>query len=209
MVKKTVGYVQLEWTCPNCGAKNPGPEKTCAGCGAPQPEDVEFEQAAQEELIADQEEIERAKAGPDVHCAYCGARNPAGAEICTQCGADLGQGAARSSGRVLGVHRDQPVPDVPCPSCGAPNSATAHKCSQCGASMARPEPEPRRPIAKPQKGGCGPVVYVIGAAIALLIILRRLPHPPRQRHHRHRRVGVVDAHSRGYGTGPGNPRRLA
>jgi len=144
MSKETLGYVRLEWTCPNCGAKNPGPQKLCAGCGAPQPEDVQFEQAAHEELITDEAEIARAKAGPDVHCAYCGARNPAGAEICTQCGAELTEAVARASGRVLGAHRTGPVKQVPCPSCGAQQPATALKCSQCGASMAQPKPAPRK-----------------------------------------------------------------
>ncbi len=169
MVKKTVGYVQLEWTCPSCGAKNPGPQKTCAGCGAPQPEGVAFEQAAQEELITEKEEIQRAKAGPDVHCAYCGARNPAGAEICTQCGADLVEGKARVSGQVMGAHRDKPAPEVPCPSCGTLNPATAHKCSQCGSSITRPEPRPE-PVKAP-RGGCGPAIYVVGAALILLVAL--------------------------------------
>ena len=41
---------------------------------------VVSEQAAQEELVTDEKESERAKAGPDIHCAYCGARNPAGTE---------------------------------------------------------------------------------------------------------------------------------
>jgi ribosomal protein L40E len=171
MTKKTVGYVRLEWTCPRCGSRNPGPEKSCANCGAPQPEDVKFEQAVQEELITGEEEVKRAKAGPDVHCAFCGARNPAGAEICTQCGADLGEATARVSGQVVGAHRHEPVPDVPCPSCGARNAASAHECSQCGASMARPIPESRRPAARVQSGGCGPAVYVVGAALILLVIL--------------------------------------
>ncbi len=173
MTKKTVGYVRLEWTCPNCGSRNPGPHKTCGACGAPQPDDVEFEQAAQEELVTDKEEVKRAKAGPDVHCAFCGARNPADAKICTQCGADLTEGEARISGRVVGAYRDKPVPQVPCPSCGSHNPATAHECSQCGASMAgpRPEPEPRRPRVPAKRGGCGPVVYIIGAAVILLVIL--------------------------------------
>lgn len=171
MTKKTVGYVQLEWTCPNCGAKNPGPEKTCAGCGAPQPEDVQFEQAAREELITDKAEVARAKAGPDVHCAFCGARNPAGAEVCTQCGADLREGVARASGRVLGAHRTGPVEQVPCPSCGALNPETAHKCSQCGASMARPKPKPERPVSVPQKKSFRPVGCIVGIALILVVAL--------------------------------------
>jgi len=173
VVKKTLGYVELEWTCPRCGSKNPGPQKSCSGCGAPQPDDVEFEQAAEEELITEETEVERAKAGPDVHCAYCGARNPAGAKTCTQCSADLTEATARVTGQVVGAHRREAAPDVACPSCGAMNPATAHKCSQCGASMARPEPkpEPRRPAAPPQRGSCGPVILIAGAVLIALVVL--------------------------------------
>ena len=110
MTKKTLGYVHLEWACPNCQRKNPGPQKFCNGCGAPQPEDVEFIQAAEEKLITDEAEIARAKAGPDVHCPYCGARNPGDAEFCGGCGGNLAEAAARESGRVVGSHRDKPAP---------------------------------------------------------------------------------------------------
>lgn len=171
MTKETVGYVRLEWTCPNCGGKNPGPQKICAGCGGPQPEDVEFEQAAQEELITDEADIARAEAGPDVHCAFCGARNPAGAKVCTQCGADVAEGVARDSGRVLGAHQTGPVKKVPCPSCGTPNPANAHKCSQCGASMARPKSTPLPKAAPAQKRGCGLVGGVVVAAVVLVAVL--------------------------------------
>ena len=171
--KKTLGYVELEWTCPRCGSRNPGPQKSCSGCGAPQPDDVEFEQAAEEELITEEAEVERAKAGPDVHCAYCGARNPAGAESCTQCSADLTEATARVSGQVVGAHRREKAPDVACPSCGAMNPASAHECSQCGASMARPEPkpEPSKPAARAQRGSCGPVILIAGAVLFALVIL--------------------------------------
>lgn len=129
MPKETLGYVKLEWTCPNCGHRNPGPQQVCTQCGAPQPKDVEFEQAAQEKLLTDQKEIEAAKAGPDIHCAYCGTRNPAGAKTCRRCGADLSEGAARATGRVIGAFRAEPVPDVTCPSCGTKNPAFRRRCS--------------------------------------------------------------------------------
>jgi ribosomal protein L40E len=167
MAQKTVGYVKLQWTCPNCGARNPGPQKSCSGCGAAQPANVEFEQAAQEELVRDEAEIQRAKSGPDVHCAYCGARNPAGAEVCTQCGANLAEAAARAAGKVLGAHRAEPVPDVICPSCGAPNPATALKCTKCGASLAQPAAPVTQPAATGR--GCRPIA-IVGGVVALGII---------------------------------------
>ncbi len=170
MTKETLGYVRLEWTCPNCGSKNPGPEKSCSECGGPQPEDVKFEQQAQEKLISDEAEIARAKTGPDVHCAFCGARNPAGAESCTQCGADLTAAEARARGRVVGAHRAKRAPDVACPSCGALNPANAHECAKCGASMARRERVARK--ATPSKTSNWRLIgAVVLGGIALLCVV--------------------------------------
>ncbi len=175
MVKKTLGYAQLEWTCPNCDTKNPGPQKICSSCGMPQPEDVEFEQAAQEKLIKDEAEIARAKAGPDVHCYYCGARNPAAAETCTQCGASLGEASARDKGRVLGAHRTKPAKKINCPACGAPNEANAPKCAQCGAALTPIPPVPPKPaptLTKPiptKKGRSRLLSGVVGVIVLLLI----------------------------------------
>ena len=167
MAKESLGYVRLEWTCPACGRRNPGPVKICAGCGAPQPEDVQFEQAAQETLISDDAEIQQAKAGPDVHCAFCGARNPAGASHCSQCLADLSEGAARATGRVVGAHRKEAAADVACAACGSLNPATAPTCSQCGANLARAGAEPR-PVAAAQKRR-NPVGFIVLGAIVLII----------------------------------------
>jgi ribosomal protein L40E len=167
MAKETVGYVRLEWVCPSCGAKNPGPQKTCSGCGAAQPANVKFQQAAQEELITDKDELSRAMAGPDIHCPYCGARNPAGAKTCTQCSGDLSEGVARTSGEVVGAHHAGPAPDIPCPACGALNPATALKCSKCGSSMAKPKVAVR---PKPAARASSPLM-IIAAAVAVLLIL--------------------------------------
>jgi ribosomal protein L40E len=171
MAEKELGYVKLVWTCPNCNTKNPGPEKTCSSCRYPQPDDVAFEQATQEELITDETQLAQAKKGPDIHCRYCGARNLADAATCTQCGANLAEGAKRASGQVLGAHRDKPTEKIACRSCGEPNDPDASKCVKCGASLA----EPKKPVAKPtstQPGGFTllglPVVAVV--AIALLCV---------------------------------------
>ena len=145
MVRKTLGYVELEWTCPQCGSRNPGPQKICANCSAAQPAKIEFHQAAQDKLITDPKEIDRAKAGPDVHCAFCGARNPADAEKCAQCGADLATATARESGQILGALQTGPVPQIECPKCGTPNDATALKCRHCNASLPQSQrPSPRQ-----------------------------------------------------------------
>ncbi len=170
MAKETVGYVHLEWTCPACGGRNEGSAAKCANCGAPQPEDVEFQQAAQEELITDEALIARAKKGPDVHCPFCGTRNPAGATQCKQCMADLSEAALREHGKVLGAHRDKAVPDVACPYCQGMNAATARKCAHCGASLDRPETA-AAPKAAPapvrRSGGVNPVFIAIGALVLI------------------------------------------
>ena len=77
--QKEVGYVELEWTCPRCQARNAGTVKTCATCGVPQPADVEFEAPPQAEIIAKesveaQEVAKAVAAGADVYCPFCGTR---------------------------------------------------------------------------------------------------------------------------------------
>ena len=105
MAKKTIGYVELEWTCPNCNTVNPGPEQSCTNCGAPQPEDVQFDQAKRQELLEDEDIATRVAAGADIHCPYCGTRNTATAEVCVKCGGDIAEGTKRKSGRVVGAYR--------------------------------------------------------------------------------------------------------
>jgi ribosomal protein L40E len=174
MSKETLGYVQLEWTCPRCNTRNPGLEKLCRGCGAAQPQNVQFEQAAQESLITDEKMVASAKAGPDVHCIYCGTRNPAGAETCKQCGADLTQAVTREHGRVVGAHRAEPAPAVHCPSCGSENEATALRCQTCGASLAetrRPDAAPTpEPAGAPRKSRRGLWIGIGVAALALIVV---------------------------------------
>jgi hypothetical protein len=137
MSRRKVGYVELEWNCPNCGGKNPGSVKTCRACGGPQPEDVQFDQAQGATLIEDEEKISRAKKGPDVHCPYCGTRNLGDATTCVQCGGDLSEGARRAAGRVIGAFATQagPLPPVACPSCGTENPGANKTCSACGAAL--------------------------------------------------------------------------
>lgn len=109
MAKKTLGYVELEWTCPNCETKNPGMQKTCKSCGSPQPENVAFGVGAQQqELLKDEQKVTQAQKGADFHCPYCGTRNLADARSCSQCGGDLTGGAQRVSGTVIGAAASQP-----------------------------------------------------------------------------------------------------
>jgi predicted nucleic acid-binding Zn ribbon protein len=163
MTKKRLGYVELEWICPNCETRNPGPHKFCNGCGAPQPEDVEFEQALEEKLLTDAEEIAHAQVGPDVHCPYCGARNPADAKFCGACGGDLAGAEARESGRVVGAHRHEPAEEVLCPSCGTANPAANKTCSNCGAQLEKESPPVPEPAARAKKSL--PLLAILGGGL--------------------------------------------
>jgi ribosomal protein L40E len=184
--KETKGFVQLEWTCPNCDGRNPGPAKTCQSCGAPQPTDVQFQRAADEKLIKDEKVADAVRAGADIHCGFCGTRNPASAETCSQCGGNLAEGMARQKGRVL-----QAVPTPPkavtCSNCGFENPGTSRNCSQCGAPLPRqeasvPAPAPMQASAQtsaPKKkrptwlifAGLAAFLAVCCGAIALLFMI--------------------------------------
>lgn len=153
MPQETLGYLKLEWTCPKCGTRNPGPEKTCLSCGAPQPENVAFEQPAQQTIIEDQKEIEKAQAGADIHCGFCGTRNPAGTKVCSQCGADLLKGTRREAGGVIGAYSAGPVKQVECPSCGTKNPETSLKCAQCGSSLKKLDQIPASQVAAQETAG--------------------------------------------------------
>ena len=61
--RRTLGYIQNEWTCPNCGTRNKGGVKTCENCGAPQPENVQFELPSEQKFVTDEAAIKAAKAG--------------------------------------------------------------------------------------------------------------------------------------------------
>lgn len=170
MAKKSLGYTELEWTCPFCGTRNPGTAEKCSGCHAPQPADVEFEQAAQDTLITDKDKIARAKAGPDAHCPFCNARNPANASQCSECLADLTDATKRESGTVIGSHRAKAAPDVTCPSCSQMNPAAAMSCASCGASLAETR-EAKTEAPPPAKSGNKTITYaIIGVVVAALIL---------------------------------------
>jgi len=171
MAKKSIGFVELIWTCPRCTTKNPGPNKFCTACGAPQPENVTFEQAPDAKLITDAEKIARAKAGPDIHCPYCNARNPAGSKFCGACGGDQSGAKARASGGVVGAFGQTAAPAAPvvCPSCGTSNPAGAPACSNCGTVLASAKPAARLPAAKATPAASRRL-YGILAVVGLLVV---------------------------------------
>ncbi len=137
MAKKSSGFVELEWQCPNCSNKNAGAVKTCGSCGSPQPVNVQFQQKAQAEILKDENQIKAASQGADFHCPYCDARNPANAETCSQCGGDIREGKRRVSGTVMGAFGSSPSSknSIKCSNCGTENAATTSRCSACGAVL--------------------------------------------------------------------------
>ena len=92
MAQKVVGYREMIWTCPNCGAKNPGSVRVCRSCGAAMGEEVKFEQQTNARMITDEKTLQKAAQGPDIYSPYCGNPNPAGAKTCSRSGADLAEG---------------------------------------------------------------------------------------------------------------------
>jgi ribosomal protein L40E len=134
--RRTLGYIQNEWVCPNCSTRNKGGSKTCENCGAPQPENVKFELGADQKFVTNEEQIKAAQAGADIHCGFCGTRNPATAETCSQCGANLKEGKVREAG---GLMQAPPPPPkvVTCSRCGTENPGTNTSCSNCGAPLPR------------------------------------------------------------------------
>ena len=133
--RRTLGYIQNEWICPNCDTRNKGSVKTCVNCGAPQPENVKFELPSEQKFVTDEGSVRAAQAGADIHCPFCGTRNPATAKTCSQCGGDLLEGKARESGRLMDTPPAQQPKIVKCDNCGVENSASNAVCSNCGSPL--------------------------------------------------------------------------
>ncbi len=179
--RRTIGYIQNEWTCPNCNTRNKGSVKTCENCGAPQPENVQFELPSEQKFVTDEASIKAAQASADIHCPFCGTRNSATAKTCSQCGADLTEGKARETGRLMqapspsGISKQPKV--VKCDNCGTENPSSNSLCSNCGsplpkivaASTMSPKPimgtNINKPVAKKKTNW-----FLIGGILAALAI---------------------------------------
>ncbi len=184
MAKRSKGFKRMIWICPNCQARNPGPEPTCLSCGAPQPPEAEFILPAQANFIQAESEIARARQGPDLICPYCGSRNPAGNITCRQCAAPLDEAARRRAGQI--ARQEIPASAQTCPACGAGNPLTATNCAQCGAplgSTAMPSPQPAaaRALAPKKKNkmarlfGLGGLLFFLLLCCGLLYALFARP----------------------------------
>jgi membrane protease subunit (stomatin/prohibitin family) len=166
MTTKSKGFIKMEWTCPNCNTRNPGPVKTCQSCGAPQPENVKFEMGSDESFVKDEKEIQQAEKGADIHCGFCGTRNPADAKTCSQCGGDLKEGMKRQAGQQIDRGAAQAEPFT-CPNCGFKNPTSTGNCAQCGAPLGSKIPPP----AAPAKGlSRGKLIGIIGAVVVFLLL---------------------------------------
>jgi membrane protease subunit (stomatin/prohibitin family) len=173
--RRTIGYIQNEWTCPNCSTRNKGGAKTCENCGAPQPENVQFELPSEQKLVTDEVSINAAKAGADIHCGFCGTRNPATAETCSQCGSDLKEGKARAAGQVMQAPPPQPK-TVKCDNCGIENPGSNAVCSNCGSPLPKPAAQVIAPQAAVGTQAAKPIAQkktnwlLIGGILAVLAI---------------------------------------
>ena len=179
--RRTLGYIQNEWTCPNCSTRNKGGDKTCSNCGAPQPENVQFELGADQKLVTDENQIKAAQGGTDIHCGFCGARNPAATETCSQCGGELKEGKAREAGRIMQAPPAQPKV-IKCNNCGTENPGSNAACSNCGSPLQRAAQAASVPPAV--KSGIPPAapltaakpknkrnLFIIGGVLACLAVL--------------------------------------
>ena len=158
MASKSKGFVELEWTCPNCETRNKGSVKACASCGAPQPENVHFEAPSEKKFVAEEQASELRQRSADIHCGFCGTRNPSTAKTCSQCGGDLSEGAARQAGREIDLSAGK-LEKGTCGNCGTENPGGKATCSECGA----PLPRAAQP-AKPQTASGATPFSVPGAA---------------------------------------------
>jgi len=176
--RRTVGFVQLEWTCPNCSTRNPGGRKTCVNCGAPQPENVQFEQPAEAKLVSDEAAVRAAKGGADIHCPFCGTRNPASAKVCSQCGGDLVEGRRRMAGQVMQAAPTAPK-TVTCRNCGTENPAANTTCSRCGSPLPRASvlapaggsAPATQPVTPPKKNAWLPWAILAGVAVLICAVV--------------------------------------
>lgn len=144
--RRTLGYIENEWTCPNCGTRNKGSLKTCENCGAPQPENVQFELPSDQKFVTDEASIKAAQIGADIHCPFCGTRNPANAKTCSQCGADLTEGKARESGHIMQAPPLLQPKLIKCDNCGTENLSSNAVCSNCGSPLPKATIAPAMPV---------------------------------------------------------------
>ena len=169
MAEKELGYVELVWTCKQCGTKNLGTQKTCTNCGVARGADVQLELPAEQTLITDAEALKEAGHGPDIHCPYCNAPNRGDAEVCVQCGGKLAGGQVRPQGQVLGAYQSGPAAQVRCPACNSLNHPDAPRCQNCSAALPPSTPAPAATPAGKTPARPNTTMLVIMALVGVVI----------------------------------------
>jgi hypothetical protein len=170
MAKKVKGYIELYWSCANCGNENLGSNRYCTSCGNPQPQNVDFHQGSKQQILTDAQKIKQAKAGADVYCGSCGTRNDASNAKCTQCGSEL-KGAAKraSAGKVVGAYSAGAPDTVTCANCGSKNPGSRLKCQNCGSSLRHGAPTKTKAAPSSPSVPVNKSALAIGAALILLL----------------------------------------
>ena len=75
------------WDCRQCGHIGiMGPETKCINCDAPRPKGVRYYLPGDAQIVTNEEEIKKAKAGADWRCSFCETNNKAYNVACTSCG---------------------------------------------------------------------------------------------------------------------------
>lgn len=175
MSQKQIGFVELEWVCPSCQARNPGSVRVCANCGSPQPDNVQFQQKEQgADVLTDEKKIAAAASGADIHCPYCGTRNPATAKVCSQCNGDLVDGKKREAGKVVGAGvAVKPLAPINCPSCGTSNPGARMTCLSCGALLhgtPAPNVAKQQPASANTVASASPFLMAGGVLLGLCVL---------------------------------------
>ena len=88
--KRTEELVYEYWDCSYCGVKSiRGDEQSCTGCNQIRGKNVKFYRLAdREEIVQNQQDINRFSHGADWNCQFCDKLNPALNQSCEACGAN-------------------------------------------------------------------------------------------------------------------------
>lgn len=181
--RKQIGYLELEWICPQCRTRNAGVKNICATCGLAQPKNVGFVPPLHATILTTGSAAEAAAAlvaaGADTHCPWCGVRNRATARQCTQCQGSLAGGEARQAGEDLGDLALDHAGDVACPACRTINASSARYCIMCGAPLGDaqepPSGAPHKPEPEVVQAPAQPAAPVVPEPVALEVVPEAAP----------------------------------
>lgn len=85
--RTTEEYVYEYWDCPRCGEKGiRGDFKICASCGFSRDDSISFYRKEVDEVVTDEDQVDKFKQGPDWVCSYCGSLISQADGKCGGCG---------------------------------------------------------------------------------------------------------------------------